>query len=38
VADLVEQKFSVRLSLSTIGWILKKLSLSPQRPLYRAYQ
>lgn len=38
VADLIEQKFGRRLSLPTVGRILKKLGLSPQRPLYRAYQ
>jgi transposase len=38
VADLIEQKFGTRLSLPTIGRILKKLGMSAQRPLYRAYQ
>jgi transposase len=38
VAGLIEQKFGKRLSLTTIGRILKKLGLSPQRPVYRAYQ
>ena len=38
VADLIKQKFGVRLSLPTIGRILTKLGLSAQRPLYRAYQ
>jgi transposase len=38
VADLIEQKFGVRLSLPTVGRILKKLGMSAQRPLYRAYQ
>jgi transposase len=38
VADLIEQRFGVRLSLPTIGRILKKLGMSAQRPLYRAYQ
>jgi transposase len=38
VADLIEQKFGVRLSLPTVGRILKKLGMSPQCPLYRAYQ
>jgi transposase len=38
VADLIEQKLGVRLSLPTVGRILKKLGMSPQRPLYRAYQ
>lgn len=38
VRDLVVRHFGVRLSLPTIGRILRKLGLSPQRPLYRAYQ
>jgi transposase len=38
IADLIEQKFGVRLSLPTGGRILKKLGMSPQRPAYRAYQ
>ncbi len=38
VRDLIRQKFGYELSLLTVGRILKKLGLSPQRPLYRAYQ
>lgn len=38
VGDLIRQKFGVSLSLPTVGRILKKLGMSPQRPLYRAYQ
>jgi transposase len=38
VADLIHRKFGVRLSRVTVGRILKKLGMSPQRPLYRAYQ
>lgn len=38
IADLIEQKFGERLSLPTVGRILKKLGMSAQRPLYRAYQ
>ena len=38
VARLIEQQFGVHLSLVTVGRILKKLGMSPQRPLYRAYQ
>lgn len=38
VAGLIEQKFGPRLSLPTVSRILKKLGLSPQRPVYRAYQ
>lgn len=38
VRDLIRQRFKVNLSLVSVGRILKKLGLSPQRPLYRAYQ
>jgi len=38
VADLIAREFGVRLSRVTVGRILKKLGMSPQRPLYRAYQ
>lgn len=38
IGDLIHQKFDVRLSMPTVGRILKKLGMSPQRPLYRAYQ
>jgi transposase len=38
VRDLIHQKFGHQVSLLTVGRILKKLGLSPQRPLYRAYQ
>lgn len=38
VARLIEQRFGPQLSLVTVGRILKKLGLSVQRPLYRAYQ
>lgn len=38
VRELIRQQFGHELSLPTVGRILKKLGLSPQRPLYRAYQ
>lgn len=38
VRDLIARHFRARLSLPTVGRILKKLGLSPQRPRYRAYQ
>lgn len=38
VRELIRQQFGVTLSLPTVGRVLKKLGLSPQRPLYRAYQ
>lgn len=38
VRHLVRDKFGVRLSEISIGRMLRKLGLSPQRPLARAYQ
>jgi transposase len=38
VRELIRQRFRVSLSRVTVGRILKKLGMSPQRPLYRAYQ
>jgi transposase len=38
IRQLIHQQFGYSLSLPTVGRILKKLGLSPQRPLYRAYQ
>ena len=38
VADLIEQKFGVRLGLTAVGELLAKLGLTPQKPLQRAYQ
>lgn len=38
VRELVCKEFGVSLSLPTVGRVLKKLGMSPQRPLYRAYQ
>lgn len=38
IRELIQRQFSVDLSLVTVGRILKKLGMSPQRPLYRAYQ
>jgi transposase len=38
IALLIEQKFGLTVSLPTVGRILKKLGMSVQRPLYRAYQ
>lgn len=38
VKQLINQRFRVSLSEQHIGRILKKLGLSVQRPLYRAYQ
>ena len=38
VRELIGREFAVRLSEVSVGRLLGKLGLSPQRPLYRAYQ
>src|SRR6266540_3108882 len=38
VRDLIRREFGVHLSAVSVGRLLRKLGLSPQRPLYRAYQ
>jgi transposase len=38
VRELIRREFGVRLSEPSVGRLLRKLGLSPQRPLYRAYQ
>lgn len=38
VGELIRQRFKVTLSDVTVGRILKKLGMSVQRPLHRAYQ
>jgi transposase len=38
VRELILRKFGVRLSEVSVGRILHKLGLSPQRPLYKAYE
>jgi transposase len=38
VAELIEQKFDIRLGLTAVGELLAKLDLTPQKPLQRAYQ
>ena len=38
IGELIRRRFGVALSKVTVGRILKKLGMSPQRPLYRAYQ
>src|SRR5246500_3471952 len=38
VADVIERKFGIRLGLTAVGELLAKLSLTPQKPLQRAYQ
>jgi transposase len=38
VRELIRREFGVRLSAVSVGRLLAKLGLSPQRPLWRAYQ
>ena len=38
VRDLIRREFRVKLSEVQVGRLLAKMGLSPQRPLYRAYQ
>jgi transposase len=38
VRELIARLFGVEFSLVTVGSILARLGLSPQRPLYRAYE
>jgi transposase len=38
VADLIERKFGLRLSVTSVGALLERLGLTPQKPLQRAYQ
>ena len=38
IRELIKVKFGVHLSEVSVGRLLKKLGLSPQRPLFRAYQ
>jgi transposase len=38
VAEVIRREFKVSLSVVSVGRLLKKLGLSPQRPLHRAYE
>ena len=38
VRELIRTRFNVRLSEVSVGRLLRMLGLSPQKPLYRAYQ
>ena len=38
IQELIFRQFGVRLSLVSVGNVLAKLGMSPQRPLYRAYE
>ena len=38
IRQVIRREFGVALSVVSVGWLLRKLGLSPQQPLYRAYQ
>ena len=38
VRELIRREFNVKLSAVSVGRLLRKMGLSPQRPLWRAYQ
>lgn len=38
IADLIKRQFGLKLSLSSVGRLLRQLGFSCQKPLYRAYQ
>ncbi len=38
VSDLINEKFGIDMSLSGVGKLLKRLGLTPQKPLRRAYE
>jgi len=38
VADLIKEKFSIDMSPSGVGKLLRRLGLTPQKPLRRAYE
>ena len=38
VAALIQREFDVVMSVSAVGRLLRRIGLSPQRPLWRAYQ
>ena len=38
VAQLIEKKFGIELGVTSVGSLLAKLQLTPQKPLQRAYQ
>jgi transposase len=38
IQELIFRQFGVRLSIISVGNVLGKLGMSPQRPLYRAYE
>lgn len=38
IQELIFRQFGIRLSIVSVGTVLARLGMSPQRPLYRAYE
>ena len=38
MADLILSRFNIKLSVTSVGTLLKKVGLTPQKPLRRAYE
>lgn len=38
IQELIFRQFGIRLSIVSVGNVLRRLGMSPQRPLYRAYE
>jgi transposase len=38
VGELILRRFKIRLSVATVGRVLGRLGMTPQKPVYRAYQ
>ena len=38
IREVIRREFKVALSVVSVGRLLRKLGMSPQRPLHRAYQ
>jgi transposase len=38
VQELIRRRFGVKLSVASVGRVLRQLGMSPQKPLYKAYQ
>jgi transposase len=38
IADLIRRRYGIRLSVNSVGRLLAQLGITPQKPLWRAYQ